>query len=343
MKHSLVQTCAWTVLLALGLAFLPGCGSPPPPPKSAKSDIKAAEDAMEAGALMYKRQQYVVAQTFYETALAKISDGESYATGTELTYLHNLKDDARAKKIDCDSMALAHPERANKPAVVAEVKTGAAVLTEAALKEAEEKKAAEAQRKSLEAVASTLPSKSAKKPEAGDDTEPEKKTAKSDTKTDAAPAPKKDKNGIFSDVTESSPALQVVKLIQKGKFVVAYVQGYNKSPDGRRITVATFFKNRDNQEAIPTRTVASFPYEHFSTNVADLISDQSVHNLTPNSDEAPANSGFQFVCVGEANTDDLAKQVVKAYIVVNFNDGTAIETTGPENSPANAIPALNLK
>ena len=302
---------------------------------------------MEAGALMYKRQQYVVAQTFYETALNKIADGESYAKGIELTHLHDLKEDARAKKIDCDSMALAHPQRA-KPAASAEPKAGVAVLSEAARKEAEEKKAAEAQRKSLDSVATALPAQTPKKPEAGDDTDPDKdkKSAKPEAKAggdDAKPVVKKDKNGIYPEITGASSALQIVKLMQKGKFVVAYAQLYNKSPDGKRISVAVFFKNRDNQETIPARTVACFPYEHFSTNVQDLIADQSVHNLTANSDEVVGNSEFQFVCVGEANTDELAKQVVKAYVVVSYSDGTSAETTGPENSPANAIPALKLK
>lgn len=338
---------ALVAVLVFGVLEFMGCAAPPPP-RSAKNDIKAADDAMESGKLMYQRKQYELAGGYYQTALEKIGAAEMYASGNERTLLRDMKTDAQSKKIECDSLALSHPSHSlSKPAPVEEAKP-AAGLTDAARKEEDAKKKAEAQQKSLDAASVSLPSKSSKKEEGVE--EPAEAVSKKMAKTEKPEGseevkqPPKDKNGIFPDLGSNPPPLQVVKLVQKGKFVVAYFRLFNNTDQGKRISLTTFFKNRDNQDVIEPRTTAVFPYERFSTKVADPIADQSIHNLTANSDESAAHQAFDLVSVGEANTEDAAKTVAKAYIVVRFDDGTTVDATGPDvTGKMTTIPGVKLK
>src|SRR5438094_475724 len=112
-KHS--TAAALLLAFALALSVIGGCGSPPPP-RSAKTEIKAAEEAMESGRLLAKGGKYDLAKSEYERALGEINNGEAFATGSELAQLGDLKQEARKRKIDCETRAL---EAAARPKPVA--------------------------------------------------------------------------------------------------------------------------------------------------------------------------------------------------------------------------------
>ena len=326
----------------ISVLFLSGCGAPPVAPKSAKSEIGAASSAIETAKMLAARGQYEQAKNEYERAMEEIAKGEKFASGTDLTQLLNLKKEARQKKTEMETKSMTAVAPAKKAPATDAPKVED---PEIALKKAEQAKAAELAAQNKDALV-LAPSKSAKskvdEPEDAGDVAAADKTGKGKSpgakSTDAdAGKPKTDKSGIFPVVTDASPPLEIVKVQRFGKFVVAYCQLHNNTNNGKRVTVATFFKNRDNQDVIEPRTTAAFPFDHFSTTVKDLIGDQSVRNLAPNAEEVGGHEFLQFVCVGESNNEELAKAVAKAYVNVLFNDGTSAEATSAES----AVSAIN--
>lgn len=327
--------------ICMGVVFmmLAGCSNPPPRAKSAKSEIKTAAEAMETAQVLASKKSYDRAITEYDRALEAISKGESYAQGTELTELNSMKKEARSKRIDMETKAMLAPPAPKKPAAteVAKAEDPEAVKKKAA--EAEAVRVAAAQKKAETEILNV--SKPAAKPKPDEPEEVEvkttKKTEEKKSEEMADPAkPKKDKSGIFNEVTDKSPALEIAKLERVGKFSLAYCQLYNSGDNGKRITVATFFKNRDNQEVIRPLTVAAFPFDRFSAKVKDLIADQSVRNLTPNSEEVPGHQYLQFVCVGESASEDVAKSVAKVYVNVMYSDGKQVDATSAPTAVSQA-------
>lgn len=339
----LLQTVGCATLFALMSIELSGCGTPPPPP-SAKKQIGTAEEAIETGNSMVRHQQFDLAVVEYERALSEIRSVEGWARGNEASRLGVLKDEARSKKVSAEfegkrkasEAALRVKSPATDPKAAPVVDAAAEKMKADKVKEAELAasnkaaldsigKAPKIAKKDEPEDAGDVAATKAKKPEAGPDGEPAPAAVK---------APPKDKNGIYQNVDENTPPLVIAKLQRIGKFVVAYCQIYNKTNDGKRISVYNFFKDRDNQIAIPQLTTASFPYERFSTKVKDLIADQSVHNLAPNSEEVNGGEYLQFVSVGECATDELAGKVAKLYLDVRFSDGTKVDLTSAESGAA---------
>ncbi|HLX64625.1 MAG TPA: hypothetical protein VKX17_25355 [Planctomycetota bacterium] len=342
--------CLTGIVLALELT---GCGSPPPPPRSAKAEISDAENAVAVADALCQRGAYDQAKTQYETAMSAISKGQTFAAGSEKDRLESLRTDVHKKKLECEDLARrAEVAAANKPKTAA-VPTAKSVGVdpEVEKRNAEIAKAvADAKRKKeIEAdISAAAPKKKADEPEdAGevaanrkDKAKPKAGDAASD---DAAKAPTKDKNGIFPDVTDASPELQVVKLQHIGKFVVAYVQLFNKATDGRRFSVGNFFKSSDNQNLLDARQAYSFPYDRFSLKAKDLLGDQPVNPYTADSAGVDGQGVAQFVSVGEFPTEEAAARVTKLYVLVRYGDGKTVEATGPEGVAAaidKALPKL---
>jgi hypothetical protein len=338
-----------TALLCLvslaGIIELSGCGSPPPPTRSAKAEISSAESAIQSGDALCKHKSYDQAKIEYEHAIADISKAQGSADDIDGARLSALLREALDKKVICEQNArrLAN-ELAVKPRIPAAppAVSTTPVLDPEAIKLAEAKAReakATAEQKALQ-LSNTTKKKIEEPEDAGDVTAAAKAKDKAKaaagaegTEPEANPkAALKDKAGIFPNVTESSPPLQVVKLTRVGKFVVAYVQLFNKGDDGKRFSVASFFKNSDNQVVIESQLAHSYPYENFSLKVKDLIGDQPVRTFTANSEEVGGHDWVQFVCVGECASDEAALKVVKVYVKVMFNDGKGVDATGPEGT-----------
>ena len=346
----LIRLVGCAAFLILASAEMTGCAAPPVV-QSAKKQIEAAESAMESGATLVRLRQYDLAVIEFDRALGEIRKAEGFATGNEATRLGVLKKDALKFKIDSDFAAQKKAgETAAKVKPTATI-AGAAVQQDPEIAKraaAKVKEAAQAanDKEVLAAISTTKTAKKAEEPPedavdlAVGKPKASKPSAEGEAEAPVVKAKPKDKNGIYADVTESTPPLQIAKLMRVGKFVVAYCQIYNKTDDGKRITVYNFFKDRDNQIAIPQLTTAAFPYDRFSPKVKDLIGDQSVRNLAPNSEEVLGHDILQFVSVGECNTEELAGKVVKLFLDVRLSDGTRLELTGPEGG---AAPMPNLK
>lgn len=349
---TLIRMVGCAMLLVLASAEMTGCGAPPVV-QSAKKQIEAADSAIESGNNLVRLHQYELAVAEFDKALSEIRKAEGFATGNEATRLSVLKKDALKLKIDNEFAAQKKSgEAAAKfkpltPTATGPVAQDPEVAKRAATKVKEAEQAAR-DKEVLAAISTTKPAKKAEEPpeDAVDAAVGKPKASKPAADGEAdAPAVKvkpKDKNGIYADVTDSTPPLQIAKLMRVGKFVVAYCQIFNKTDDGKRVTVYNFFKDRDNQIAIPQLTTASFPYERFSPKVKDLIGDQSVRNLAPNSEEVPGHDVLQFVSVGECNTEELASKVVKLFLDVRLSDGTRLELTGPDGGAA-PMPTLKIK
>lgn len=331
--------------LTLGSIELSGCGSPPPPP-TAKKQIGNAEDAIESGNSLMRLRQFELAVVEYEKALSEIRSGEGFATGNEATRLGVLKDEARSKKVSCEfesarkasEAAVRIKARDEKNAGGGPVNNDAEIARKKAA-DAKEAAIATSKQDALSAISKTPGSKKNDEPEdAGDvaaTTKPKAaKPASADG--DAAPdapavkAPPKDKNGIFPDVNDSTPVLTIPKLMRIGKFVIAYCQINNKTDDGKRVTIYNYFKDHDNQIVIQPMTTASFPYDRFSAKVKDLIGDQSVRNLAPDTEAVNGHEFLQFVSVGECNNEENAMRITKLYLDVRFSDGTKADLTSAD-------------
>ncbi|MEI6231657.1 MAG: hypothetical protein WCT04_01290 [Planctomycetota bacterium] len=343
----------WTLLLAVAVLDLSGCGSPPVV-KTAKKQISAAEEAIESGNSLARYKKHELAVVEYEKALGEIRSAEGFAIGNEAARLTVLKEEARSKKVASEFKAKEVAGEANAKARQATTSSApvATVDQDAVKRKAEAVKDAEmaaSKKEALEAIGKTP--KAAKKvdePEDAGDVAANAKTkapAKDGDPAEPAAAPKKeplkDKNGIFANIDENTPPLVIAKLQRIGKFVFAYCQIYNKSNDGKRITVYNFFKDRDNQLVVPQLTTASFPYDRFSAKVKDLIGDQSVRNLAPNSEEINGGEYLQFVSVGECDNEAKAQSVVKLYLDVRFSDGTRAEFTSAPTGAA-TMPEMKI-
>ncbi len=332
-----------------GVVFmmLSGCGNPPPPAKSAKNEIRTATEAMDTAQAMAAKKSYDRAMTEYDRALEAISKGESFAQGTELTQLTSMKREARSKRIDMENKALMAPPPPKKTAAteVAKAEDPEAARKKAA--EAEAARVAAANKKAESEILNVAKPAVKPKPDEPEEVEVKKKPEEKKPEEVADPAkPKKDKSGIFNEVTDKSPPLEIAKVERIGRFTLAYCQLHNNTDNGRRITVAAFFKDNDNQILLKPPATVSFPFERFSTKVKDLIGDQSVRNLTPNTEEVPGHQYLQFVCVGESTAEDLAKKVAKVYVNVLFNDGKQVEATSVPtmaNEVDNALKGLMPK
>ncbi len=337
---------AFSMLVVLELS---GCGSPPPP-KSAKHEIEEAETAMEEGDSRMRRAEYDEAKTQFDKAMDAIARGMDIAGETETMRLENLRRELIGKRNDADI-------NAHKKALAATTKPKSAPATavaqadpdaeKRAAEKAKDAALAEANKGALSAIAAPKPARKVDEPEDTGDVaaiKAKKKDADGGDEKPAASAVKDDPTGVFPNVTADSKPFQIIKMQRIGKFVVAFCQVYNKTEDSKRITVANFFKDHDNQEMIPSRTTVSFPYEHFSLKVKDLIADQSVRNLTPDTEEIPGQKFLNFVSVGECTTEELAGKVAKVYIKVTYTDGTNFDDTYANNMVTPKIePSLKLK
>lgn len=336
---SLALVCLAMLALVLELS---GCGSPPPPPRSAKAEINSAELAIQSGDDLCKRKAYDQAKGEYQRAIDEITKAKEFAGGIDNSRLGELMKDALARKFTCEqnvrrlaNEAALKPKTTNAPAV----ETKPTVDPEVVKQDLEKARAAKAQAEEKDALKlSNNTKKKVDEPEdagelaAGSKPKEKPKAGEAPEADPVAKAPLKDKAGIFPNVTDSSPPLQVVKLTRVGKFVVAYVQLVNKSDDGKRLSVSNLFKTTDNQTAIDPRTAHSYPYQGFSLKVKDLIADQSVRTFTANSEEIHGNDYMQFVSVGECLTEEAALKVSKLYISIVFSDGKTIDATGPEGT-----------
>ena len=344
-------------ILAAGAIELSGCASPPPPP-TAKKQIENAEEAIESGKTLFRLKQYELAVVEFDKALSEVRSAEGFATGNEATRLSVLKDEARSKKVASEFEASRKASEASVRMKAPGTSPNAVptVDPDIAKRKAEQAKEAEIAAGAKDALdAINKAPKSAKKIDEPEDTgdvaanakakEPKAGAAAASGDPEAPPVkvPPKDKNGIFANVDENTPVIVIPKLMRIGRFVLAYCQIYNKTNDGKRITIYNYFKDHDNQIVIQPLTTASFPYDRFSAKVKDLIGDQSVRNLAPDTEAINGQEFLQFVSVGECNNEEVAKRVVKLYLDVRFSDGTKADLTSAEfGGGAVSIPKISM-
>ena len=134
--------------------------------------------------------------------------------------------------------------------------------------------------------------------------------------------------GPFPPVTADSPAMDVVKVVSKGRYALAYFQIYNKGVKKRCLmNMAVYFKDKDNQKIIAENSVIIFPFKDFSDAEEDLTQ-QAVEGFTMGAYAVDGNASLQFVAVGEHQR---AADVKKAGVLAIYDDGSRVGANGPAN------------
>ena len=338
-----------TILLALVVAILAGCGSSPPPARSASNEISDAERAIDSAKQWERKGELDLALGEYNRAKDIISKGKAFAEGTELAKLNNMEDDVRSArmKLEMAKLTIAATPKKEEKAPVA-VKTEDPDEKKKKEDEAEKKKkdakvaAAQADIKKIaELTAATTPP--AKKAQADEpEPPPEPKGAKAGTKGDEKVADPdagaiKKSAGPFPALSEKSPPIQVCKLEIKGKFALCYFQLFNAGEAGKRIMSASvFFKDGNNSPLINPLAAPVYPFDGFRDKVANLIDGQMINALSLGSQQVTGGDGLRLVGVGES---ERAKDIKSVAVKVVYADGTVAVATSSADAPAD-VPGL---
>jgi hypothetical protein len=337
-----------------GVAALSGCGSRRVETKSAGKEIGDAERFMDSAKSWESKGQLDLAITDYRQAKEAIFSGKSFAAGTELSKLNSMDDDVRKKLTDLQTKKMTIIPEPEKPKVVAvksedpEEKKRKELEAAKAKKEKEAAAAKQALTDSF-ATANAAVSKPKDKKEEEDIVAAPKAAAKDGDKTaeggeapeEKGPPALKPADGPYPAITDKSAPLEIVRLANKGNYVLGYFQLYNKNQNGRRIMgVSVFFKDTNNQPVINPQSTAVFQYSGFKADIKDPF-DQSVPAVTAGSHQVTGFDGMRMVAVGEhARAGDIKKLSIK----ILFDDGSNVVETGPANAAAvDTVKGVKLK
>jgi hypothetical protein len=356
----LLRGCINVGLVAL-MAALSGCGSRHvAETKSAQKEIAESEQLVDSARGWEKKGQLDLAIGDYNRAKDVIFAAKSFAGGTELSKLNNMDEDVRKRLTDLKTRKLTvtpEPEKKAPVAVVSTEDPGEKAKKEAEAKKAEQQKKAAADAKAL-TDSFTTANASATKPKDNKDEEeapatkgaakpgdkaaaPGDKVVDGDAADDKGPPAIKPADGPFPAITEKSPPLDICKLANKGNYVIAYAQIYNKAQAGKRIMgVSVFFKDANNQPIIAPQATATFQYSGFKADIKDPF-DQSIPTITLGSHAVGGFEGLRIACVGETPRSG---DVKKVSIKVVYDDNTNVVETGPANAAAiDTVKGVKLK
>jgi len=348
------------VVMALVLAIVAGCGSPPPP-RSAQDEISKAERFVEAAKDWERKAQLDQALDNYKQAKELINKGTSFAEGNQLSRLRYLEDEVRTAVASLEMRKLTREAaRLERPQVAVNAQLKAEDPEEKKRKEEEtaKKKLQAGQAKASAAIedmaksvsSPALGAKKDKKDAALESDVVEKKeTPKAGEKnkertSEETPAPASLKaEGPFPPITEKSPTLEVCKLEFRGNTAIAYFQIYNNAEAGKRIMNAmVYFKDANNAPLIEPRSTAVFPFKGFKADAPSIFDQSLVTALTAGSAQVTGFEGLRLVGVGE---HEKVKDIKKVSVKMIYHDGTSDDATGPKDGPteASGVKALETK
>ena len=347
------------VVLAFVLAIVAGCGSTPPPPRSAQDEISKAERFVDSARDWDRKGQLDQALDNYKQAKELIGKGISFAEGNELSRLKYMEEEVRGavtslemRKLTREAAKLERP----KVAMNAQVKAEDPEEKKRKEEEAVKKKLQAGEAKATAAIndlarSVSAPALAAKKEQRRAGTESDVVEKKEQPKAGEKEKPSEEAatpailkaEGPFPALGEKSPPLQVCKLETKGDFAIVYFQIFNNAEAGKRIMNAVpFFKDANNQPVISPQATAVFPYHSFKASVANLFEQPLVTALTIGSVQVTGFEGLRLVGVGES---DRIKDIKKVSVKVIYHDGKSDDATGPTEGPTETpgLKALEAK
>jgi hypothetical protein len=340
--------------LACGLPLLSGCGGPPVAVKSAKSEIESAKKAIESAECLSAKGQYRESISEYERAQKLISEAKGKASDSEKKKLKEMDEGVSKSISEVRVLDTKKGEPKVKP-----VDTSNQIKAEDP-EEVRKREAAEKKKKEDEETAKRNAKIDADAKRRDEAMKGAKKTTKDEDETPPAAAnpaakpgeaaaegegdgegpDKAAKGGViakalgpYAAVTKDTPEFVVAKLEKRGKYVMAFIQIFNKLENERRISgVATYFKDGDNALLIDERQVIAYQYDGFKAAASDPTT-QDCPGLTMGSHTVPEMNVLRFVVVAEHNR---AADVKKVGVNVSFqDDGKSIAGVGPDaNAPA---------
>lgn len=332
-------------LLPVLLVMLAGCGSPPPPPKSARDEISGAERALASARQAENRGDLDLALNEYRSAREYVNKGKEFARNVELNLLTDMEKDVRKKITVLETKKETAPKPVAKPTVIAGAK---AEDPQEKIRKAEEAKKklddAEAAQKKKDLAAlydvKDKPKAAKKSDDEEAEADPKPKTVaakkqdgtKADDAEETAVKPAAKKIGPFPEVGAETPPLEIVKLEKKGKFAICYFQLYNKGNDGKRIgNVGVFFKNGNGQPMNNPAAAIAIPFGKFTATAANPYDQHAAWAITSGSHQITGTEALQLVGIAEI---EKASEVQSVGVRVVFDDGTDAAASGPAGGAA---------